>query len=140
MFHRKNDMILLYSFYLVVKPHLKIEVKMNGTETIQESNVAKIVIGTNIIVKCLVISEPDINSIQWYKADNLIGVWNKTINIQIAEQYKRKYTLMKEESTEEGKSALVLNFSSTDEDFDTFKCLASNNVGTLSKYLKLVNL
>jgi hypothetical protein len=44
----------------------------------------------------------DINSIQWYKADNLIGVWNKTINIQIAEQYKRKYTLMKEESTEEG--------------------------------------
>jgi hypothetical protein len=32
---------------------------------------------------------------------------------------------MKEESTEEGKSALVLNFSSTDEDFDTFKCLAS---------------
>jgi hypothetical protein len=57
-----------------------IEVKMNGTETIQESNVAKIVIGTNIIVKCLVISEPDINSIQWYKADNLIG-WNKTINI-----------------------------------------------------------
>jgi hypothetical protein len=67
------------------------------------------VIGTNIIVKCLVISEPDINSIQWYKADNLIGVWNKTINIQIAEQYKRKYTLMKEESTEEGKSALGFN-------------------------------
>ena len=46
---------------------------MNGVETIQENNVAKIVIGTNIIVKCLVITEPDINYIQLYKADNMIG-------------------------------------------------------------------
>jgi len=113
---------------------------MNGVETIQENNVAKIGTGTNIIVKCLVIAEPDINSIQWYKADNLIGVWNKTINIQIAEEYKRKYTLMKEQLTEEGKSALVLNISSNDDDFHTFKCLASNNIGTLSTYLTLVKL
>lgn len=110
---------------------------MNGVEIIQENNVAKIVTGTNIIVKCVVIAEPYINSIQWYKGDNLIGVWNKTINIQIAAEYKRKYTLMKEELTEEGKSALVLNFSSADQDYDTFKCLASNNIGTLSTYLTL---
>lgn len=96
--------------------------------------------GTNVIVKCLVIAEPDINSIQWYKADNLIGVWSKTTNIKTAEEYNQKYSLMKEKPTEEGKSALVLNFSATDEDLDTFKCLASNNIGTLSTYLTLVKL